>query len=1174
MGETKGRFDRYEILEELSRGSMGIVYRAFDPMLQRDVAIKVLAQGRVSNKDDVARFMREARSVARLSHPNIVPVHEVGEHDGNPYFTMDFIHGQVLSRMLKGTGALPPRKAVQIVREVAKALVVAHEKGLIHRDIKPSNVMMANDGRVLLMDFGLAKDMSSDTVRTQSGTTIGTPAYMPPEQARGNSAEISARSDVYSLGAVLFECLTGRAPFEGEGMVEVVMHVLEDPPPAPRKLNPRIPRDLETVVLRCLEKSPQHRYASMAALERDLGHYLDGEAIEAHRPGLLRRMGRRIYRHGKLLAGLATGAVGATALIIVLAAYGTPLRPEKSESLAWSAPLAEAPAGTPQANLWRTNTGYLDYDAASGTLKASLVGKEMVTQEILYGNLRAKLKFVAGGGKGSLGMRLWGQEGVVLLATLGEDGILRLVGPTELENYQLKRPFENTRLLAAAEAGMLTAGETYMLELARVDLGVTVTLWEGEIQSAEDEPLAQIDYKGLQLSNWRMKNEQIGVLGVAERISGGELNIWLEIPGYHSPLVGADDRFYHGEYNGAKSAYDAILADRSLAKDVLVKAALHLAYYHEIKSEFDEALPLLSQVIAQTTDDATLTGVEESARLRQLAVLTKKKSWQDANNALVDLPDLESSAWRWELLPEAERMLAGGQSEAAAKLFAISGRTFPAVAIADRLSAAGKQLIAGGELAYAVLLLADVRYPGRYSALEALVKKSREQGNRPALMKACGLLAGEAAGDKRDAVVGILAAAVLDASAEDAVFAKELVAHFGNTRAEVMTQALWRAVKDGRFREFGTLLSLGGAAPLPGKSLNETAAILMEKKHFDDVLKLYAESPSEDLLVPALQAAEQLVSQEKTDGVAEFLGRLAARGRVDEKEMTLAESVVRIELKRTPLAGIVAAYVRGPFFRAKSLAGIVDALLSSTEPADRPSVLMDLWDKMLAEDAGEVYDGLVEASASALEKIGDVQLPWRDPGTFDVLASGLAAVAGSHPAPLLALADIMCLMNHPEKAALVWDRVAFQNVGASRKQVGQAAFREGLYFLLTGDSKQAESFMKLANFSSWKYPQVGGIALKQLVDAFAAANRNAIVKAYSDALAAVPPGGLRSLLEYYKPLWLAVPATQTEPAAPAPEKTPSDNSEPPEKTPASNAEPPEKTPADNAEPPGKDGGNG
>ncbi|HHN47033.1 MAG TPA: serine/threonine protein kinase, partial [Planctomycetes bacterium] len=238
MGEFKARFDRYEIQEELSHGSMGVVYRAFDPMLQRDIAIKVLAQGRVANKEDVARFMREARAVARLSHPNIVPVHEVGEHAGNPYFTMDYIHGRVLSRMLRESGALPPRRAVQVVREVARALVAAHEKGLVHRDIKPSNVMLADDGRVLLMDFGLAKDMSSDTVRTQSGTTIGTPAYMPPEQARGDNTAISERSDVYSLGAVLFECLTGRAPFEGEGMVEVVMRVLEQPPPAPRRLNP------------------------------------------------------------------------------------------------------------------------------------------------------------------------------------------------------------------------------------------------------------------------------------------------------------------------------------------------------------------------------------------------------------------------------------------------------------------------------------------------------------------------------------------------------------------------------------------------------------------------------------------------------------------------------------------------------------------------------------------------------------------------------------------------------------------------------------------------------------------------------------------------------------------------------------------------------------------------
>jgi hypothetical protein len=1162
MEEFTPRFDRYEIREELSRGSMGVVYRAFDPILQREVAIKVLAQGRVASREDVARFMREARAVARLAHPNIVPVHEVGEHSGSPYFTMDFIHGKVLSQVLRAEGALAPRRAVHIAREVARALMAAHDKGLIHRDIKPSNVMLADDGRVMVMDFGLAKDMSSDTVRTQSGTTIGTPAYMPPEQARGHTAEMSERSDVYSVGAVLYECLTGRAPFEGEGMVEVVMHVLEDPPVPPRKLNPKIPRDLEIVVLKCLEKSPKDRYATMAALERDLSHYLEGEAIEAHRPGLLRRAGRRIRQHGRTLGGILTGAAAATALIIFLLMYTAPLRPEKSQTLAWSGALTTD--GQPDPSLWRVNSGYLDYDPASASFKASLVGKELVTKKEVYGNVLARLRFTAGEGKGSLGIRLNAREGAAFMVLLGEDGILRLIGPTDLENFPAKRPLADVKLLAAGESEALVPGRQYTLEVSRTDLDISAAISPAD-EPPPVRPIAAIEYRGLQLSNWRLKDVYIGVLGVDERITHGDLKLWVEVPGDRPRLLNAHALFHSGEYNGAWNAYNAIVEDKNAPTEEKASALLHLGYYHEIKYEYDEAARWYDRVVEVCGKIKAFREVCESARMRKFLVLTKKKAWREAAEALETIEDAVASPWRWELLPAAERLLAGGQSEPAAKLLALSTRFCPVNAIAARLSAAAGSLIASGELAYAVLLLADVHYPGRKDAVERLIAKAREMRNRPALIRSAAMLAEEAAGEGREAVIASLAEVVVEAASEDAALAKEIVAHLGNARGEAVTQALWSAVRSGRFREFGILLSLGGsAAPMPGKSLVETAAALSAAGRYEEVVRLYIGTPTDDLLNAALQAAEALAAEQPTlaansgksastariDLVNALLNSLALRGRMDERVLALAESAAQAQIKRTPSAAVLVAYVRGPFFRPKSLKSLLETALASTAPENRAALLAELWERLLAEDLGDGFDALVEVSAATLDGMAEAkqsppaEAPWRDARAFDALANRLRKAAGAQAGALLALADIMCLLSHPEKAIVLWDRVAFQNVGATRRHVAQAAFREGLYFLLNGEAGQAAPFMKLAMLSGWKYPGKdgdasarGGAELNRLVEALdgrgsspPSGDAAAIAGAYSAALAALPAGGLKSLLNYYRPLWEK--AVENQPAPP------------------------------------------
>ncbi|MBN1810178.1 MAG: serine/threonine protein kinase [Planctomycetes bacterium] len=1129
MSEYRPRFDRYEIREEVSRGSMGVVYRAFDPILRREVAIKVLAQGRCANEDDIARFMREARVVARLSHPNIVPVHEVGEHEGSPYFTMDFIDGKVLSRVLREGGSLQPRRAVQIVNQVAVALLAAHAKGLIHRDIKPSNVMLTNDGHVLLMDFGLAKDMSADTVRTQSGTTIGTPAYMPPEQARGETAAIGVRSDVYSLGAVLFECLTGRAPFEGEGMVEVVMRVLEDPPPLLRKLNSRIPRDLETIVLKCLEKSPDDRYPSMVEFQRDLQHYLEGEAIEAHRVGIVRRAGRKIARHGKLLAGLLTGAAIATFLIALLIKYGAPTQPEKSESLALSASIPQD--GELDPAVWRTNAGYLDYDAGAGILRASLTGKEVVVQELYYGNFRAVLDFLASEGKGSLGLKVFGQEGVMFMAALGPDGILRLVGPMDLEDYSPKRPFNKTRLLAAARAGPLAAGKTYRLELRRSNMGLSVYLIEAPVTPSLTlvPPLAHIEYKGLQLSNWHNKNEQVGVFGVGERMAAGELKIWLEIPGFHTPLASANDRFYRGDYNGARSAYQALVQDNTARPDIRLKAMLHLAFYHEIKYEYPEALNLLDRVIEGLAADESQAELFECAWVRRAILLTKMKEWRMAADAYRALEHPANLQWKWEFLPAAETMLLGGQMDTAVELYSACAEIYPPDAIPDRLKVAAYRLIDSGELAYAVLFLEAVHYPGRMDALNRLVEKARSDENGPALIKACSLLAEEAHGPQYDKVVASLASVAVDTAGTDPVLLKELVARLGGLRREVTSRALWLAVGSGRFREFGTLLSLGRmAAPLPGESLNETAAALLKSNRYADVLDVYAGTPADDLLPYALSAAEQLVDMQMTGQVEEFLNSLAARGRIDDRVVQLSNKCAQIAVRANPLPDTLVNHAKGPFFVAKNLPGLLRTLVVATPRERRPYIVMQVWEKMLAEHLETAYPALVEASA---EVVADMEgpLPWREAESFTELSEKFIELAGGRPAALLALADLMCIMEHPEKAAVLWEKIAFQKIGATRSQIGNAAFMEGLYFQLTGDGAQAGSFLRLAGFSGWKYSGYGADTLDRFVKALQGGDRRTALELYGPLLKTVPDGAIKSLLMYYSPLWQPVPHQPPQP---------------------------------------------
>ncbi len=282
------KIGRFQFLEEIGSGSYGSVYKAHDPQLNRTVAIKILRAGRLGDQEDLDRFLREARSFAQLKHPGIVTLYEIGQDDGQYYLVEEFVQGATLAaRMASETfGA---REAAELAARICDALEVAHRQGVIHRDIKPANILLDGEGRPHLTDFGLAKVEGDEKPMTHSGDILGTPAYMSPEQARGQALHVDARSDVYSLGVVLYELLTRERPFQGNRRM-LILQVLEDEPRPPRQLNEKVPRDLETICLKAMAKSPGRRYGSAAELADDLRRHLAGEPIKARPQSSLERL--------------------------------------------------------------------------------------------------------------------------------------------------------------------------------------------------------------------------------------------------------------------------------------------------------------------------------------------------------------------------------------------------------------------------------------------------------------------------------------------------------------------------------------------------------------------------------------------------------------------------------------------------------------------------------------------------------------------------------------------------------------------------------------------------------------------------------------------------------------------------------------------------------------------
>ncbi len=330
----------YEVLREVGRGGMGVVYEARDRRLNRAVALKMVLAKSHARPEDLVRFLAEAEAVARLQHPNIVQVFETGQHRGQLYFTMELVAGGCLSARLDGA-PLPPAQVAPLVEPLACAVHYAHQMGIVHRDLKPANVLLAGNAvrgvpkeewtprtavpagwAPKVTDFGLAKRVEGGASLTRAGEILGTPNYMAPEQARGRAAEVGPHADTWALGAILYECLTGRPPFQGPTPTDTMLQVIHTEPVPPRRLQPRVPRDLETICLKCLNKEPSQRYASAEALADDLRRFQAGKPIHARPPGLPGR-GWRWCRRNPVAAGLAalTALVFLVSFVLVAALW-------------------------------------------------------------------------------------------------------------------------------------------------------------------------------------------------------------------------------------------------------------------------------------------------------------------------------------------------------------------------------------------------------------------------------------------------------------------------------------------------------------------------------------------------------------------------------------------------------------------------------------------------------------------------------------------------------------------------------------------------------------------------------------------------------------------------------------------------------------------------------------
>jgi eukaryotic-like serine/threonine-protein kinase len=371
------QFGEYELIAEIARGGMGVVYKARHKTLDRVVALKMILAGRLAADDDLVRFRTEAEAAAKLQHPHIVAVHDVGEVDGQHYFSMEFIDGPTLAQRL-AKGPLPSRVAARYLGLVARAIHYAHRQGVLHRDLKPSNILIDSCDEPHVTDFGLAKRLGGDQGQTRTGAVLGTPSYMAPEQASGKTKDQGPCTDIYGLGAVLYELLTGRPPFKAESPMDTLMQVLESEPVPPRLLNRKIDHDLQTICLKCLEKNPTRRYATAEDLADDLDRYLSGDTISARSSNMLDYVARMLDRSQHDIAFYTWSTMLLVIAVIVLIEHIAVFVLSQTDQPRWTILVARSlqfigmgiafwynrgrrmlPTSAPERELWTIWVGYL-----------------------------------------------------------------------------------------------------------------------------------------------------------------------------------------------------------------------------------------------------------------------------------------------------------------------------------------------------------------------------------------------------------------------------------------------------------------------------------------------------------------------------------------------------------------------------------------------------------------------------------------------------------------------------------------------------------------------------------------------------------------------------------------------------------------------------------------------
>ncbi|HEV3448733.1 MAG TPA: protein kinase, partial [Gemmataceae bacterium] len=378
----------YDIVAEVGRGGMGVVYKARHRGLNRLAALKMVLAGEFASPAQELRFRLEAELAARVQHPNIVQVHEIGNYEGRPFLALEWIEGGSLANRLDGE-PWPPREAAALIETLARAIDMAHSEGVVHRDLKPANVLLTEDGTPKITDFGLAQTIEGGRTMTQSGFLVGTPGYMAPEQAGGKRALVGPATDVYALGVVLYQLITGQLPFQRDSTLELLRAVTSEEAPRPRRLQPRVPHDLEAITLHCLEKEPSKRYASALELADDLRRFQAGETIAARQPGRIERAGKFVRRYKALVGGAAaTGlALVVGTVFSLLFAFGEAQQRKIAEDAA-----DRADANARQAEDEKKAALYEAYRASLAAASASLENHDVADADRLLNLAPAALR--------------------------------------------------------------------------------------------------------------------------------------------------------------------------------------------------------------------------------------------------------------------------------------------------------------------------------------------------------------------------------------------------------------------------------------------------------------------------------------------------------------------------------------------------------------------------------------------------------------------------------------------------------------------------------------------------------------------------------------------------------------------------------------------------------------